>query len=203
MSIPKTKSAKAIPITAAGANLRYTLKAGMRGAKPPIWRRLEVPGNITLERLMRVLLRAMGFGNSHLSAFIINGREYECYAEGGNPWEGGMSRSMRLKLSDLITTPKTKFQYLYDYGDGWEYAVEVEKIEPYPPESKKDVICITGKGAYLEDDTGGIWGYQNTIKILSDPEHEDYEEWKEMYGTLEEFVKPFDIDELNEDLKLI
>lgn len=208
MTVSGKKSSKTIPVVAAEtkaaksvSDLCYTLKASLRRAKPPIWRRLKVPGSITLERLMGVLLRVMGFDNSHLSAFIINEREYECYAPGGNPMMGGLSREMRFPLSRFVTEPKTKFKYLYDFGDGWEYAIVAEKIEPYPAGACQNVICTAGKGNYMEDDIGGVWGYQSAIDILSDPEHENYEEWVDMYGTLEEFTRPFDIDSLNEALK--
>ena len=51
------------------SKLTYQIKVTLRGIKPPIWRRLRVPGNIRLVRLHEVLQIAMGWSNSHLHLF--------------------------------------------------------------------------------------------------------------------------------------
>jgi len=57
----------------------------------------------------------------------------------------------------------------------------VEKILPrdknidYP-------ICIAGKRACPPEDCGGIGGYENLLEIISDPDHEEYEEMMEWLG---------------------
>ncbi|WP_428849293.1 IS1096 element passenger TnpR family protein, partial [Thermanaeromonas sp.] len=46
---------------------------------------------------------------------------------------------------------------------------------------------------------GGPWGYQRMLKILSDPEHEEYEETVEWLGG--EFdPEAFDLEEINRRL---
>lgn len=44
----------------------YQIKVTLRDSKPPIWRRILVPGNITLAKLHRILQAAMGWTDSHL-----------------------------------------------------------------------------------------------------------------------------------------
>ena len=51
----------------------YQLKIALRGSKPPIWRRILVPGDITLDVLHNVIQIAMGWTNSHLHSFEIAG----------------------------------------------------------------------------------------------------------------------------------
>ena len=47
----------------------YQIKVGLRGATPPIWRRLEVPADISLARLHTVIQIAFGWDDSHLHVF--------------------------------------------------------------------------------------------------------------------------------------
>jgi len=53
-----------------------SLKVTLRGIRPPVWRRLWVPGRMTLGDLHHVIQAAMGWDNAHLHAFNIAGREY-------------------------------------------------------------------------------------------------------------------------------
>ena len=53
------------PFEVAGFRVRLDL----HGAKPPIWRRLELPGNLTLPQVHDMIQAAMGWTNSHLHRF--------------------------------------------------------------------------------------------------------------------------------------
>src|SRR5512138_804506 len=54
----------------------YCLKVVLLGSKPPIWRRLHVPGNANLGWLHAVLQVAMGWTNSHLHHFLTADARY-------------------------------------------------------------------------------------------------------------------------------
>ena len=47
----------------------FRVRLDLHGAKPPVWRRLELPGDVTLPRLHDVIQAAMGWTNSHLHRF--------------------------------------------------------------------------------------------------------------------------------------
>ena len=49
----------------------YQLKVTLQYSKPPIWRRLEVPGNTSLAKLHDIIQLAMGWTDSHLHWFIF------------------------------------------------------------------------------------------------------------------------------------
>ncbi len=50
----------------------YRLKITLTGSRPPIWRRVEVDGNISLGELHQVIQIAMGWTDSHLHQFIVD-----------------------------------------------------------------------------------------------------------------------------------
>lgn len=47
----------------------HTVKAILHGAKPPVWRRLELPGDLTLDMLHEVLQVAFAWHGYHLHQF--------------------------------------------------------------------------------------------------------------------------------------
>jgi len=47
----------------------FRVRLDLHGAKPPVWRRLELPGDLTLPRLHDVIQAAMGWTDSHLHRF--------------------------------------------------------------------------------------------------------------------------------------
>lgn len=42
--------------------------------------------------------------------------------------------------------------------------------------------CVTAKRACPPEDCGGIWGYADLLKIIEDPEHDEYEGMLEWLG---------------------
>jgi len=91
--------------------------------------------------------------------------------------------------------------YLYDFGDGWEHVIELEKIIVGDKTSSKP-RCIAGKRACPPEDCGGIYGYYDLLVAIKDPDHPEHEnmiEW--LGGDLDsEF---FDVDEINKILSTL
>ena len=56
--------------------LWWQLRIELLEVTPTVWRRIIVPETITLPRLHRVLQAGMGWTNSHLHEFVINGVRY-------------------------------------------------------------------------------------------------------------------------------
>jgi hypothetical protein len=179
----------------AGAGQIYQLKITLRDSKPPIWRRVQVPADITLGRLHQVIQVAMGWSSSHLHQFRA-GRDYYSDPE----FQLDDARSERqVKLSKVAPREKSKLGYEYDFGDSWEHELLVEKIlQPEP--GARYPRCIAGKRACPPEDCGGIWGYAELLEALADPAHPEHDEQRELVGD-ELDPEAFDLDEVNQLLR--
>ena len=49
--------------------LKYTVRVALRGIKPPIWRKVVVPSNISLRLFGDLILELMGWMGEHLNQF--------------------------------------------------------------------------------------------------------------------------------------
>jgi len=177
-------------------DLVYQLKITLRGIRPPIWRRVLVLGKFNLFRLHEVIQIAMGWTDSHLHQFIIDGELY------GVPdldnWEP-VRDERRYSLIKIAPQEKRKFSYEYDFGDSWEHDILVEKILAPEPRVAYPV-CIKGKRACPPEDVGGIWGYEEFLEAIRDPQHEEHDSFLEWLG---EAFDPerCDLKEINEGLR--
>lgn len=153
-----------------------SLKVTLRGTKPPVWRRLLIPGEMTLGDLHQAIQAAMGWHDSHLHAFDIAGREY------GDPDSvDDVADEERLTLNGVLNSGVTCFTYTYDFGDNWEHTVLIERTRR-PLEAGSYPACIAGKRNCPPEDCGGPWGYQDLLAVLADPAHPDHPERVEWVG---------------------
>ena len=154
----------------------YQLKITLKGAKPPIWRRVLATGNTNLGQLHNLIQNTMGWYNYHLHQFMIRG---QYYAQPGSGFEA--INENKVRLDQVIPEEKFKFQYEYDFGDSWVHNIQVEAI--LPPESGKQYpVCIKGKRACPPEDVGGVGGYADFLDAIKDKEHPDHNEMLEWVG---------------------
>jgi len=191
-----------IPDRVRGLRVRLDLK----GAKPPIWRRLELPGDLTLPRVHDVIQAAMGWSNSHLHRFRTETDYRAPYfltqfdlQEGD---EGMLEDDVR--LDQLLTTKGDELFYEYDFGDGWQHVLKLEAILDEPPATAH---CVTGKLACPPEDCGGLGGYDELaawVRSGYDDAHlpdvfddtDDAREWLPLYWHPDHL----DLDQVNASL---
>ena len=174
----------------------YQLKIVLTGSKPAIWRRFVVPGETRLDRLHDVIQVVMGWTDSHLHLFEIGGRTFA--EEPEEAWEGAEERGYR--LCDLIHKANVGFSYQYDFGDGWEHTLVVEKITSAPPGHGVHTMCLEGKQHCPPEDVGGLDGYAQFLKAYRNSRHEDYEQYHNCAG--DDFdPKAFDVNTVNLELR--
>lgn len=73
------------------------------------------------------------------------------------------------------------FRYTYDFGDGWEHRIKVEKVLP-PDPSLRHPVCLAGANACPPEDVGGLPGYVDFLEAISDPQHPEHEDMLEWCG---------------------
>lgn len=156
------------------------LKITLDHVEPKVLRRLEVPLALRLDRLHLVIQAAMGWTNSHL---------YEIRARGvgwGEPdpdelYDGPLD-AKKARLIDLVEDTGVKsFKYLYDFGDGWEHTVKIERLaDPVPGVAYP--VLLHAEGRCPPEDSGGPSGYADFLEALADPEHEEHDEVRTWIG---------------------
>ena len=172
----------------------YPLKITLKYVKPPVWRRVEVPVDIKLGKLHDVIQTAMGWTNSHMHAFVAGGTVYGT----PDPEFGGGTKSERSVRLDGVVDEGGKLRYEYDFGDGWEHEIKVEKAFDADPATHYP-RCTAGKRACPPDDCGGPFGYEELLRAIQDPSHPEHEEMLDWIGG--EFdPEAFDVAEVNRGL---
>ncbi len=173
----------------------YQFKISLKGIRPPIWRRIQVPENYTFWDLHVAIQDAMGWSDYHLHLFEIIDPSTGRKCEIGIPDpDGEVLPGWEQKIADYFSMENPEADYIYDFGDNWEHRIKLEKILP----KEKDVKyprCIGGRRACPPEDCGGIWGYKEVLKAIKDPDNERYKEILEWVG--DEFdPEHFDVKEV-------
>ena len=173
----------------------YQIQIALKGSKPKIWRRILIDSDILLVDFHKVIQTTMGWTNSHLHVFSDGIEEYS-----PKEFEVEYAKDSRtVRLDKILKEENAKINYEYDFGDGWEHIIKLEKILT-PNDNLQTPQCIAGKRNCPPEDCGGIWGYSNMLEILKQPEHEEYESYIEWLG--DDFdPEYFNKDEKNKMLK--
>jgi hypothetical protein len=156
----------------------------LRDTTPPVWRRVLVPGAMTLDALHDVIQTAMGWENDHLHEFVLAKR---------TPVED----EERVTVSDLVAARVKKFVYTYDFGDSWRHDLTIGKIEPREP-GRQYPVCVGGERNCPPEDCGGIWGYEELLEMLADRKHPGRRERADWLRGFD--PEAFDIDKVNAGL---
>jgi hypothetical protein len=156
----------------------FEVEIVLEEVEPPVKRRVQVPGEVNLAVLHEVVQSAMGWTNSHLHEFEIDGQRY------GIPdpdWDDqGVTDEAKSKLFRLVEQGGS-FGYLYDFGDNWAHRLTVQKIIS-PEPGVRYPRCVSGSGACPPEDVGGRWGYDEFQTVLADPSHPEHDERLEWVG---------------------
>lgn len=168
-------------------NCVYQFKIELAEISPLIWRRIQVPSDYNFWDLHVALQDSLGWLDYHLHHFSIKKKGKKTKDDIGIPdFDGfddtqeifpGWEISVLSYFHDLGATAT----YTYDYGDSWRHSIQLEGYLF----KEKDVlypICIDGERACPPEDCGGVGGYVELLRTLSDPKDKDYKTMKAWVG---------------------
>src|ERR1044071_6248246 len=157
--------------------MHFQIKIELLDVEPPIWRRILVPSEFTLFDLHQVIQIAMGWEDCHLHDFTIKRQRYTTpdRDDFDDPRDERETR-----LCEVVRS-RSKFHYLYDFGDDWNASLVGERV--VHDRALAGPVCVDGARACPPEDSGGPWGYVDKLRAVANPEGEEDEELREWIGT--------------------
>jgi len=148
---------------------------------PPIWRRIDVPGNYSFWELHVAIQDAMGWTDSHLHVFNVLNRKLsigipddDLASETAPGWE----TPVREFFSDELPLAT----YEYDFGDSWIHEVRFEGYDAREP-GVEYPRCVGGERRCPPEDCGGVHGYLDFLDAISNPSHTEHTAMREWAGS--------------------
>jgi pRiA4b ORF-3-like protein len=156
----------------------YRIRADIDDATPPIWRRLDVRSNLTLDLLHQVLQVAFDWTDSHLHRFSLGGGAFEhdsqlflCpYDVENREWDedGDGLPAATTRLDETLAEPGDVLHYLYDYGDNWQLTLRLEEVLPAGNDCPAAIVVDGGRAAPPED-CGHLVDAESLAEVVPDP----------------------------------
>lgn len=184
----------------------YQLKISIKGAKPPIWRRILLKSDITFEELHNIIQAIFNWEDYHMYQFD----RYKSYTnkefmQEDMGYGDKLYDASNFKISDELHSEKDKLKYTYDFGDDWEHEILLEKI--LQPDNKIQYpICTAGKRNGPIEDCGGICGYSDIVYMIENQDFSEAEYFMDDDGQYyyDDFDPAyFNKDEINKRLKQV
>ena len=120
----------------------FDLDLNLHLADPRVWRRVRVPGDLSLANLHRVIQVVMRWDDVHPHVFDVDGREY-----GPEPEEEEISLHWAAEDADITVAKAVKkdaqFEYTYDFGR--EKRVDVSVAAEHTG-LRGHIVCLDGEG---------------------------------------------------------
>jgi hypothetical protein len=182
-------------VEAARTRELYQFKVSLRSTSPQIWRRIQVWEDCTLDQLHRVLQLVMGWENYHLYEFRIGGAKYR------DPHPENEPEILNAKLTRIcgvLLGIGSEFEYIYDFGDYWLHALVLESVLRPSPDTLYP-CCVAGERNCPPEDAGGTAGYEDYLRAMADPGHEQHEDMMAWRGPFD--PEAFSIEKVNKLLE--
>lgn len=205
----------------------YRFYAELKDYEPKIWRRFQVPENITMARLGYILMTMYEMKANHLfcltvpirdnvkldetlsgvgSVFQDKSRRFEIDNEELFPGEGEkVFDASAYKMSSILQGCQgEKLTLEYDYGDGWEVEITLESVlEDKELPGRELPRVLAGEGYGIIEDCGGTSGLEQLMAAFRQKNGDDYENYRKWLGRDELNLAAFDLNDMNLRLKKV
>ena len=153
----------------------YEIRVKLKSFKPSTWRRFIISGNTSVKTLEVAMLDMFNADFGHMFD-LLNKKTQERFenvesiaeAEDWDPATGIDYEKAKVSYFEK----GDKLLLTYDYGDSWEFEVDIKNITTDQAAPKCPKI-LSGKSYGIIDDIGGVWSlqdYYDTPKDKVDPE---------------------------------
>ncbi len=142
---------------------KCTLRITLKYTNIKVWRKIEVPSNITLRCLGNVIIDAMGWENSHFWQFRKRSVMYEPEYQIDEDMAMDLFDIRKAEdfcLSEILTKKGNRVTLEYDFGEGWEHEVRLLSVKDYTENEERKINFISGENACPPEDCGGVMGYE-------------------------------------------
>jgi pRiA4b ORF-3-like protein len=176
-----------------GSTAISRIRISIVGSEPEIWRLLEVDSSLSLAEVHEVIQIAFGWRGSHLHAFTCSdGRRWADarWADERSIDEEEDGDDRAVTLAEVLDEESGPLEYEYDFGDGWIHQIEL--IETVSDAASPTAVLVRGERRGPLEDSAGIHGYAEKLRILASPDHpenEDVRDWVD--GTTRPMAGPF------------
>lgn len=172
----------------------------LRDFKPRMWRRFQISSTAKLQDFCFAVLQMFHCMGSHLHQLVVGAYGSETYYVSYEDEDFPDPRNILMtshKVCDVFKNEKDKASLEYDFGDGWDFKITLEKTDA---DSRLDddtfAKALTGKGFGIIEDCGGVWGLAELYEALKGGElPENFDSAEDMNDWLEN-VLPCDVESL-------
>lgn len=118
--------------------------------------------------------------------------------------EGRTLDAAETKVKNVLTEETETMTFSYDYGDGWEVHMVLEKIVEDRDLSGKELPrALEGNGYGIIEDCGGPGGLEDIAKAFKKKKGPQYRRYCEWLGVQNMDLSFFDVDDMNYRLKKV
>src|SRR3989338_6479582 len=123
-----------------------------------IIRKIQIAGTKSLYNFAEVLTNAFDFHFDHCFGFyerreghFFSGKAFELFMDiGEDPTVAGARGVKKTKIKQAFKSPGEKMIFLFDYGDAWQFEVELKEIKPSEKGNLKSMVLEKVGEAHLQ-----------------------------------------------------
>ncbi len=165
------------------------IRISLAEIEPEIWRRIEVPVSLHLKGLHDVIQAVFGWQDYHLFEFRIGEKRYGIPAP-EEDYGRKVLQARSVRVAALVAKGIERFDYAYDFGDGWRHVVAIEAAGEADP-ARQYPRFVDGARRGPPEDVGGVPGYHRFLKAVANRRHPEHRRLITWYGG------PYDPDDID------